>query len=61
MYSGPAREALDFFSAQGYECPQSYNPAEFLADLISIDTSSPDAEQDSRCSLPRVLGSEPQI
>ncbi|KAL5553380.1 hypothetical protein UlMin_040781 [Ulmus minor] len=41
VYAGPARdEPLAFFSKLGYHCPDHVNPAEFLADLISVDYSS---------------------
>ncbi|KAL3368052.1 hypothetical protein AABB24_009095 [Solanum stoloniferum] len=41
IYAGPARdEVLAYFSKFGYICPDNVNPAEFLADLISIDYSS---------------------
>ncbi|XP_006344214.1 ABC transporter G family member 7 isoform X1 [Solanum tuberosum] len=41
IYAGPARdEVLAYFSKFGYICPDHVNPAEFLADLISIDYSS---------------------
>ncbi|KAH7516393.1 hypothetical protein FEM48_Zijuj10G0130300 [Ziziphus jujuba var. spinosa] len=42
VYAGPARdEPLAYFSRFGlYNCPEHVNPAEFLADLISIDYSS---------------------
>lgn len=32
----------------GHACPQHYNPAEFVADLISIDYSSPELEEESK-------------
>ena len=48
VYSGPAAGAVDYFAALGHPCPERYNPAEFLADLISVDTASPDAEQSTR-------------
>jgi hypothetical protein len=48
VYSGHASGAIDYFAARGHPCPERYNPAEFLADLISVDTSSPDAEQMTR-------------
>ena len=48
VYQGPGSAALEHFSRQGFECPERYNPAEFLADLISIDYSSADAEKQSR-------------
>ncbi|OWM70345.1 hypothetical protein CDL15_Pgr004482 [Punica granatum] len=41
VYAGPARdEPLAYFAKFGYSCPDHVNPAEFLADLISIDYSS---------------------
>ncbi|DBB07632.1 TPA: hypothetical protein ACH3X3_009067 [Trebouxia sp. C0006] len=48
LYSGPASEALSYFEELGHHCPQHYNPAEFLADLISVDASSPEAQQKTR-------------
>ncbi|KAA0034612.1 hypothetical protein IC582_022849 [Cucumis melo] len=45
VYAGPAHEEpLEYFSKFGlYNCPDHVNPAEFLADLISIDYSSADS------------------
>lgn len=41
VYAGPARdEVLVYFSKFGYICPDHVNPAEFLADLISVDYTS---------------------
>ncbi|PON98203.1 ABC transporter-like [Trema orientale] len=41
VYAGPARDVpLAHFSKLGYHCPDHVNPAEFLADLISVDYSS---------------------
>ena len=48
VYHGPAASALDYFSQQGFDCPERYNPAEFLADLISVDYSAADSERESR-------------
>ncbi|KAK9823842.1 hypothetical protein WJX72_005871 [[Myrmecia] bisecta] len=48
VYSGPAADALDYFASLGHKCPSHYNPAEFLADLISIDYSSPESEASTR-------------
>ncbi|XP_059316814.1 ABC transporter G family member 7 isoform X1 [Lycium ferocissimum] len=49
IYAGPARdEVLAYFSKFGYICPDHVNPAEFLADLISIDYSSPESVYSSR-------------
>ena len=48
VYSGPASEAVAYFERQGFTCPPNYNPAEFLADLISVDQSSPEARKETR-------------
>ncbi|KAL1828944.1 ABC transporter G family member 7 isoform X2 [Daucus carota subsp. sativus] len=41
VYAGPAHEEpLAYFSKLGYSCPDHVNPAEFVADLISVDYSS---------------------
>ncbi|KAF7827702.1 ABC transporter G family member 7 [Senna tora] len=49
VYAGPAHnEPLAYFSEFGYHCPDHVNPAEFLADLISIDYSSADSVDSSQ-------------
>lgn len=41
-YMGKRVEALAYFQTLGYECPEETNPAEFLIDLVSIDTEDAD-------------------
>ncbi|XP_023541127.1 ABC transporter G family member 7 [Cucurbita pepo subsp. pepo] len=49
VYAGPAHEEpVEYFSKFGYSCPDHVNPAEFLADLISIDYSSPESVYSSQ-------------
>ncbi|KAH8496066.1 hypothetical protein H0E87_019021 [Populus deltoides] len=49
VYAGSARDVpLTYFSKFGYRCPDHVNPAEFLADLISIDYSSAESVYSSR-------------
>uniref|UniRef100_A0A0D6R7E5 ABC transporter domain-containing protein n=1 Tax=Araucaria cunninghamii TaxID=56994 RepID=A0A0D6R7E5_ARACU len=49
VYAGPAKdEALSYFAIHGFICEDHVNPAEFFADLISIDYSSPESESKSR-------------
>lgn len=48
LYSGPAAQALSYFEQLGHKCPQHYNPAEFLADIISVDASTPEVQQKTR-------------
>eukprot|EP00271_Cylindrocystis_brebissonii_P012948 TRINITY_DN32467_c0_g1_i1.p1 TRINITY_DN32467_c0_g1~~TRINITY_DN32467_c0_g1_i1.p1 ORF type:complete len:685 (+),score=112.06 TRINITY_DN32467_c0_g1_i1:158-2212(+) len=48
-YTGPAgNTALDHFANLGHKCDVYNNPADFFADLISVDYSSPDAEASSK-------------
>lgn len=37
-YMGPTETATSYFSKLGYECPSQTNPAEFLLDLVSVDS-----------------------
>lgn len=39
----------------GHTCPQHYNPAEFVADLISIDFSSPELEAETRARVQQLV------
>ncbi|KAL5722101.1 ABC transporter G member 7 [Ranunculus cassubicifolius] len=49
VYAGAAHnEPIDYFSKFGYICPDHVNPAEFLADLISVDYSSSDSVDSSK-------------
>ncbi|KAL1556580.1 ABC transporter G member 7 [Salvia divinorum] len=49
IYAGPARDAaLAYFSKFGFICPEHVNPAEFLADLISVDYSSAESVDASK-------------
>ncbi|KAL2904733.1 ABC transporter G family member 7 [Bienertia sinuspersici] len=49
VYAGTARdEPLSYFAKLGYPCPDHVNPAEFLADLISIDYSTSESINSSQ-------------
>lgn len=37
-YHGKANEAVSYFARLGFPCPEQTNPAEFLLDLVSIDS-----------------------
>ena len=41
IYHGKASEAVSYFAKLGYACPEETNPAEFLLDLVSIDSEDP--------------------
>lgn len=48
-FFGPASEIVSYFEQLGHRCGTNTNPAEFVADLISIDCSSPQLEASTRC------------
>ncbi|XP_075237816.1 uncharacterized protein LOC142334036 [Lycorma delicatula] len=50
-FIGPTHTALEFFKSQGYECPVSYNPAEFL---ISTLAAYPGSENTSKQAVKRI-------
>jgi ABC-type multidrug transport system ATPase subunit len=41
VYMGKANEAVSYFAKLGYVCPAETNPAEFLLDLVSVDSEDP--------------------
>eukprot|EP01042_Synura_sphagnicola_P000052 gene52-52_t len=47
MYSGPMSELSSYFQALGYPCPTYMNPAEHVLDIVSVDYSTPDHEEES--------------
>ena len=55
VYSGPASQAISHFSSLGLHCPEHYNPAEYLADQISLDTSSAEAREKSQQRINRLI------
>lgn len=52
-YHGKASKAVSYFAKLGFPCPEQTNPAEFLLDLVSID--SEDAYQATKDEL-RISG-----
>jgi ABC-type multidrug transport system ATPase subunit len=49
IYMGKTSDAVPYFAQLGYRCPAETNPAEFLLDLVSID--SEDAREASEDEL----------
>jgi ABC-type multidrug transport system ATPase subunit len=41
VYMGKAKDAVSYFAKLGYQCPAETNPAEFLLDLVSVDSEDP--------------------
>ena len=62
-YVGERHKAVDYFAQLGYPCPPETNPAEFLLDLVSIDTEDPqqaDKDQSRITSLAKAFRESPQ-
>lgn len=55
VYFGEASQALAYFENLGYKCPEHYNPAEFLADLVAVDHSDSKEERDSEQRIQRLV------
>ncbi|GAX74296.1 hypothetical protein CEUSTIGMA_g1745.t1 [Chlamydomonas eustigma] len=55
LYCGEACEAAQYFSSLGRTCPAGYSPADFLADLIAVDYSSPESEAASKETIARLV------
>jgi len=34
VYNGPASDAITHFASLGYQCPENFNPADFMIDLV---------------------------
>ena len=54
MYSGPTDKLLTYFAALGFPCPSQVSPAEYYVDLISVDYSSPQAEDESKARIAKL-------
>lgn len=55
IYYGPSYAVLDFFSSAGFNCPEYYNPADFLLDTCSIDFRTEETEISSRSKLTEMV------
>uniref|UniRef100_A0A669P2N8 ATP-binding cassette sub-family G member 8 n=1 Tax=Phasianus colchicus TaxID=9054 RepID=A0A669P2N8_PHACC len=47
IYSGTARDMVQYFTELGYPCPRYSNPADFYVDLTSIDKHTTEKEMES--------------
>ncbi|GAA5875055.1 hypothetical protein JCM3774_003416 [Rhodotorula dairenensis] len=54
-YSGPADQIIPFFAKAGKECPQHFNPADFVIDAVSVDYHSVAEEATSKASIDRLV------
>lgn len=48
IYSGTARDMVQYFTEIGYPCPKYSNPADFYVDLTSTDKQSKEKEMESQ-------------
>ncbi|NXA35419.1 ABCG8 protein, partial [Eudromia elegans] len=48
VYSGTARDMVQYFTELGYPCPKYSNPADFYVDLTSIDKQNAEKEMESQ-------------
>ncbi|XP_035176058.1 ATP-binding cassette sub-family G member 8 [Oxyura jamaicensis] len=48
VYSGTAKDMVQYFTELGYPCPRYSNPADFYVDLTSIDKQTAEKEIESR-------------
>lgn len=44
-YLGPSEEVVEYFKSIGHVCPDHFNPAEFVIDLVSIDVDDGDGDE----------------
>jgi|Transcript_67204 ATP-binding cassette subfamily G (WHITE) protein 2 len=54
-YFGHASGVVEHFSKLGYQCPQLFNPAEYVIQVTALDFSSNEAEEQSRTRLAPIL------
>jgi hypothetical protein len=40
VYYGKAAEAVEYFESIGHPCPKHYNPADFVIDLVTMNSAS---------------------
>ncbi|NWX83181.1 ABCG8 protein, partial [Nothoprocta pentlandii] len=48
VYSGTARDMVQYFTELGYPCPKYSNPADYYVDLTSIDKQNAEKEMESQ-------------
>lgn len=54
-YAGRGKDMLSHFSALGYECPKTTNPADFALDLITVDLQHAKREARSRAKVSSLI------
>jgi hypothetical protein len=55
IYEGPADECIPYFAKLGHELPLFVNPAEFLIDLLAINTQFKELETGSNKQVNRLM------
>ncbi|GAA6018066.1 hypothetical protein JCM10207_006069 [Rhodosporidiobolus poonsookiae] len=56
-YSGPTDGILKTFEASGQKCPEDFNPADFILDVVSVDHRSTEAEKRTSKRVSRIVDS----
>lgn len=55
-YMGDTHDAVGYFAKLGYPCPNETNPAEFLLDLVSIDSEDPTTAVEDEGRIAKLAG-----
>ena len=55
-YMGDTDDAVGYFAKLGYPCPNETNPAEFLLDLVSIDSEDPTTAVEDEGRIAKLAG-----
>jgi len=40
VFFGPAKESVNHFTSLGYECPKNFNPADYLIDVVTMNSDT---------------------
>ena len=54
-YMGERQSAVEYFSSLGFECPNETNPAEFLLDLVSVDSEDAVVAKDDEARIEKLV------
>ena len=55
VYTGPVTEVLTYFDQLSFPCPAHVNPADHLIDISTVDTRTPEAEDQSFARVDSLL------
>ena len=55
VYSGYRNDCTEYFGDLDFKCPEFYNPADYILDLISLDTTSEETLKESELRIEKLL------